>query len=183
MPVEAATNCWTSAESLVGAALAELERFQEFVREADAAAAAGKIFVDEKGQPLDGEAYSPDELETLAAYALVSSTGQQPYKLKRAGVTGDLLAASGRLQLFFEELVHDDEQENAETTKRQTDRRLKNLVGDILADLVDYCDIHGGPWIREIEVSDGPLHTAEDARPTVGHWQGCEVIVVWGRED
>lgn len=185
MAVEAATNCWTLAEAALVAALPACAAFRDLVEAVDAAAAAKHVFVDELKQPESGEVYSPTELEELRYYAVVYSASDEPYSIRRAGVVNDLFIPIGTLKLFFERLIQGAEETaevDAETSKRASDRFLKNRIGDLLAQLVDYWDKHEGPWATQATVSDGPFHTHEDERETVGHWQGVECTIRWGRD-
>lgn len=184
MAIEEATNCWTLAEAALVEALPECAAFRALVEAADAAAAAKFVFVDELKHPEREEAYSLTELQELRHYAVVYSASNEPYSIRRSDVVGDAFSASGTLLLFFERLIQADEQvaeADAETSKRASDRSFKNDIGDLLAQLVSYWDANEGPWSTLLTVSDGPFHTHEDEWDSVGHWQGVEATIRWGR--
>lgn len=184
MAVEAATNCWTKAEEAAVVALPECEAFRDLMEAADATDAAKSVFVDELKKANNGEAYTSEEMEELRHYVTVYSASNEPYRIRRVDVVGDAFSPGGTLMIYIERLIEAAEEEaepDEETSKRASDRWFKNRIGNLLEQLVDYWDKHSGPWVTLATVSDGPFHTHEDERETVGHWQGCEITIRWGR--
>ncbi|REJ65833.1 MAG: hypothetical protein DWQ31_16605 [Planctomycetota bacterium] len=183
MPVEAASNPWTHAEDKLAATLPELAAFRTLTGSADATAAALKVFVDETVHPEDGEAFTVDELRSLASYAIVSSATSEGYRLSPLGVIGDPFDASGGLLLAIERLIFESEanaEATAETAKRASDRWFKNRIGELMSELVVYWQTNSGPRVIDFVVVDGPWHTHPEERASCGHWQGIELAIRWG---
>jgi hypothetical protein len=182
--LEAATNTWTAVEAAAAAALPKLAAFRSLVGAASEAAAVRHAFVEERGQPENGEFYTLEEQKDLKAYAVVASASESPYRLTRAGVATELLVASGSLRMWFELLVTDYDahaEASADASRIAMERKFKNRIGDLMEQLVDYWDTSAGPYIRTVTVLDGPWHTHPEARATEGHWMGVEVGIEWGR--
>jgi hypothetical protein len=177
--IEAAANPWTKVEEQLAAALPELAAFQEFCEAVNADGAT--VFLEELGEPLVGEKWSPEELAAVRSYALVSSSRQGAYRIDRTSSNG--YSPSGSLLLYLDRQVPPEDEPGAEgprESRNQQDRWMKNRVGSILQELAAYWDETGGPFLENAEVTDGPYHNDPDSWGTKGHWQGCEIAIAWG---
>lgn len=185
MAIPAPTTIWTKAEDAVVNALPHLGAFRDFCGAADADAAAAYAFIDEVRKPENGEVYTTKELQALGRHAVISSMSQNGFKITRHGATGDCFLPSGVLSIDLERLVPEAD-EHREATKeantKRIDREFKNSVGAILESLPDYLDLNSGPWLRSGEITDGPWHTHPDSRAENGHWVGCSIELMWGRQ-
>ena len=181
MGIEAATNCWTSAEDALAQTLPKLPEFRVLVKAADEAAAAKRVFFEETDDPLDGHAARRPEREARGSFAVVTSDQRQPYAIE-LGRAPDTWFGQGRLIVAFEVLVPEADwhrQEDANTSRGQVYRWTKNRVGTVINELVDDWPANGGPHVRRVTVL-GPLENDPETWQDEGRWHLVETTIEWG---
>lgn len=177
MAIEAPTNCWTTAESRLATAVANSAAFQSIVGAEDATEAAHRVFGEQVDQPLNGDAYTKDELAQLFAYAQVYHGIDAPYGVFLSNT--NTYWPFGSTIIFIERLVTDAER-NGSDIPSSVERLFKNRIGDLIDEVCAWTRQEGGPLIRTFEVTDGPGFNAHDRWNSSGMWQGVELTVGWG---
>lgn len=179
MAIEAPSNCWTSAEAAIGAAIANAPAFISIIGPEFADVPGSKVFGEQLDEPLDGNTYTKDELAERRAYAQVYSSQESPFGYVRTKT--NRLIPFGSAVVFVERLVTDAEQADAETDMPEAiERFFKNRIGDLMEEIDDYLQTNGGPFIRTIDVTDGPGYNPRDNWQQQGVWQGVEFVIAWG---
>jgi hypothetical protein len=177
MPIEAPSNCWTKAEAKIATAVANSTAFQSLVNAEDSTEAAAKVFGEQVDEPLNGNAYTKDELDNLLCYAQVYHAIDTPYGVLRTNT--NTAWPFGSVIIFIERLVTDEERNGADVPSA-VERKFKNRIGDLIDEVIDWLDDNEGPHIRSIEVTDGPGFNQQDRWKTKGMWQGVELTATWG---
>ena len=180
MAIPDPTNCWTSSEAAIANAIANSATFWSLTETTNAEDAAGLVFGEQLGQPLNGNHYSTEELqEHYRYYAQVYSAPENPYGKRR--LSSRHYFPFGSAVIFIERLVREVERESAEVPL-EIERRFKNTVGDIIDDVLNYLETNGGPQITSLLVEEGPGVNARERWPKEGMWQGVVLIATWGLE-
>lgn len=180
MAIPSPTNCWTSTEAKIAAAIANSAAFQAFTETSDATAAGAFVFGEQVDEPLNGEAYTRDEeTQRHMRYAQVYSAPQQPYGKRRLQTRA--YEPFGSAVIYIEGLVREIELSGADIPQEH-ERRFKNTIGDIMDDILDYLDTNGGPQVSSMTVEDGPGWNPVEEWEANGAWQGCELQISWGFE-
>lgn len=177
MPLTAPTNCWTATERNYAEAVANSVAFQAMVGASTAAQARAFIYHDELDHPLDGSAYTPDELAERRHYAMVYCEG---YGKRRQA--SSRFEPRGECTLYLARLVPSLSLNSDIPTELW--RQWKNIIGDIVQQTVDYAEAHinGGPYTMAYDVTDGPGFNHRDKWASQGAWQGVEFTLTWGVE-
>ena len=158
-------------------AVANSTAFRALAGAADATAAAKHVFGEELGRPLNGEAYTRDERqEDYRAYCMVHSDREAPYGKRRG--TSPRYEPFGEAVLYLERLVDAVERGQSELPL-EIERRWKNLVGEVIDQVLSWIDSEGGPYIREIACAGYGTNPSEEWEAG-GCWQGAEIRVSWG---
>lgn len=176
MAIEAPSNCWTRNELKIATAVANSAAFQSLVRAEDATEAARRVFGEQLDQPLNGDAYTKDELANLFAYAQVYHGIDSPYGVFLSNT--NTYWPFGSTIIFIERLVTDAER-NGSDVPSSVERLFKNRIGDLIDEVCAYLRQEGGPLVRTFEVSDGPGFNPKDRWDSAGCWQGVELTLGW----
>jgi hypothetical protein len=179
MAIESPSNCWTKAEAKIGEAIAHAPAFISIIGPEFADAAGSKVFGEQLDEPLNGNTYGKAELAERRAYAQVYSNQETPFGFVRAQT--NRLTPYGSTVVFIERLVTEAEQANADVDLPEAiERTFKNRIGELMEEIDAYLQLNGGPFIRSIEVSDGPGYNPRDNWQQQGVWQGVEFVIAWG---
>ena len=177
--LEAATNCWTTAEQKFIDALIASTAFQDIV---DATAGPGTVaekttahVFREEVTKEDGTEYSLEDLETLRHYGIVTSSNEDGYATEFN--TTRTHESSGEVQIVLRRIVRESEREVSPGVPM---RWFKNRVGDFMGGLQEYFWDNGGPVVRSANVAFGPRETTETRIPTQGLWLTCHLSIAWG---
>lgn len=178
MAIEAPTNCWTSAEAAIGAAIAASAAFGLILGPEFAGSPGSRVFGEQLDDPLDGNVYGKGELAERRAYAQVYSAQESAYGLVRTN--SNMLLPFGSAVVFIERLVTDAEQADADVDMPAAiERFFKNRIGELMLQIDEWLQLNGGPWVRTISVTDGPGYNPRDKWRQQGVWQGVELVVSW----
>lgn len=178
MTLEAPSNCWTAAEAKIASAVAASAAFQALTGTTDATAAAAYVFGEQLDEPLDGVAFTKDELANQRHYAQVYHAEDRPYGITRT--TSQRLIPYGTAHVYVERLVTEQER-NGDDIPQAVERLFKNRIGDLMEDIPEWCLENGGPHIRSVIVVEGPGYNEKAKWESQGMWQGCGFEVVWGQ--
>lgn len=177
--MESPSNCWTIAEARIADAVARSAAFQSLTETSDATAAAAYVFGEKVGEPVDGHAFTKDELAQLKHYAQVYSAHDHPYGVSYGA---NRPTPYGSAVVYVERLVTEAEQHSGEQPD-DSERLFKNRIGDLMDEIHAWLGgaaAEDGLYIRRIHVTDGPGLNPSDRWKSQGMWQGCELTVDWG---
>jgi len=184
------SECWTYAEQEVLFALPIMPAFQElcevYGEDGAAATSEGFVFEDELDLPVNGKAYTEDELLALERFAIVGSVTDHPFSLGHRGASID---PSGSIFIHLERLIAESALNTA--AKRQTERRWsKKLYARILCELLNYFDhlqaeAGGGRLvITSGELVDCLAENKSEYIPTdAGVWHKGTIVLEWGHNE
>lgn len=179
MPVPSPTNCWTSIERQFATATANSAAFITMVGAANASEATTLVFGEQLNEPLNGEFYEQSEREQeLNKYAQVYSAPDQPYGKRR--LQSQRFEAFGVTRLYLERLVADVERDKESDVPQYFETEFKNIVGNVIEEIIAYMFTNGGPIIQQVIVDDGPGWNEKHRWPDEGAWQGCGMLFEWG---
>lgn len=177
MALEAPSNCWTTAEAKFAEAVANATAFQSLTETDNATDAAAFVFGEQLDEPLNGVAYTQDELAELRHYAQVYHAFENPFGIAR--VQSNIWLPFGSAVLYVERLVRAAEL-GEDDVPQAVERLFKNRMGDLPSQIVDYLETNGGPHIRSITVTEGPGYNDQSRWGSQGMWQGCAFQIDWG---
>jgi hypothetical protein len=171
------TNCWTSAEQKFAEALAASATFQAWGNYASAADAALAIDGAEN-RPADGAAFLEGELMAYRARAHVFSDLSAPYGKKR--INGYTWLPYG-VAVIVLQLWTAASELSEDKLPAVTERRLKNLAGSVVDDLIRILE-SGGPFLKNAQVDEGPIEIEDSQTQPDGKWFYFVLGLDWGRE-
>lgn len=177
MAIESPSNCWTKDEAKIAESVANSAAFQSLLGLDDEIEAARKVFGEQLDQPLNGDAYTKDELANLKGYAQVYHSDEAPYGIFLANT--NTFWSYGSTIVFIERLVTKEDL-NGSDVPSSVERLFKNRIGDLMEQICSWNVRNGGPRIRSIDVTDGPGFNPRDRWESKGCWQGVELTVAWG---
>lgn len=182
-------NCWTVNRELVRQALAASSAFQGLVGATDDATAARHIFGVRVEHP-DRRPYTLEEMETLRHYAQVYSAAEAPYGKRRRAHGG--FEPHGTVTVLIMRLIPDAQWNDAELggdsdlvspAASRLVEEFEELVGDVIDQVLQWLDEHGGPYVQTCDVTEGPGFSARDRVAGTGTWQGVELTLRWDRTE
>jgi hypothetical protein len=179
MTLTAASGPISVAQDTLGTTLAHAAAFQAWVEAEDADEAAERIYHFTLPDPRseDGE-YTREELEAYRPYAVLFTAAREGfrYDLDAVGESGFEFKGSGRLEIrLVQNAPFGVTEPNAEA-----DRRFKNAVGDIIADLCGLAGNGGYLAFSSIRLQEGPYWPSSTLVHSQGLWQAAEIALDWG---
>lgn len=180
-------NCWTINRELFRQALAASSAFQTMVGATDAAGAEPFIFGARVEHP-DRRAYTLEEMESLGHYAQVYSAAETPYGKRRRAFGG--FEPHGTITIVLMRLIPEAEWNEAELTAAtplvspaagRLVEQFEETIGDVIDQMIDWLEEHGGPYVQTFDVTDGPGFTPRDRAAGTGLWQGVELAARYDR--
>lgn len=127
LDIDAGTNCLTKAEDRLATMLSLCPTYQTWTGVED----ASHVYVDANELPINGEDYSPEEIEVIGNHIIVYTPGDEGFHYVHDATShGAEFQPGGNLEAVFYEFVDRDF-----TNPAAVMRRFKNVVGTILEEL------------------------------------------------